>query len=109
MHGPPNQDRSIATATAQWQGDGLYLGRARLRFFNACPANYDDGVTIGALQMGDAVGAGYLARVEANQVGIRAAPGLCVFLRLTRAFPREGQTTSMFTEMTPGHVLHVHS
>ena len=56
--------------------------------------------------MSDAAGSGYLARVEANQVGIRAAPGV-VFLRLTRAFANEGQTTSMFSEMTPGQTLSV--
>ena len=56
--------------------------------------------------MGDAVGSGYMARVEANLVGVRAAPG-AVFLRLTRAFEGEGQKTSMFTEMTPGQALTV--
>ena len=56
--------------------------------------------------MSDAEGIGYLARVEANLVGIQAVPG-AVFLRLTRAFDREGQATSMFTEMTPGQALRV--
>ena len=50
--------------------------------------------------MSDTVKCGYLARVEANFVGVRAAPGV-VFLRLTRSFESEGQVTSMFTEMTP--------
>ena len=56
--------------------------------------------------MGHAVGSGYLAQVEANLVGIRAAPGV-VFLRLTRAFESEGQQTTMFTEMTPGQALNL--
>ena len=53
--------------------------------------------------MREAVGAGYLARVEANRIGLRATPG-AVFLRLIRDFASEGQTTSMFTEMTPAEV-----
>ena len=48
----------------------------------------------------------YLAQVEASLVGIHSAPG-AVFLRLTRDFLGEGQTTSMFTEMTPGQALRV--
>ncbi len=54
--------------------------------------------------MRSALGSGYLAQVEANLVGVRAAPG-AVFLRLSRDFASEGQQTSMFTEMTPGQAL----
>ena len=56
--------------------------------------------------MSSALGSGYLAQVEANFVGVRAAPG-AVFLRLNRSFTSEGQQTSMFTEMTPGQALSV--
>ena len=54
--------------------------------------------------MGQSIGAGYLARVEANFVTVRAAPD-AVFVRLRRTFAGEGQETSMFTEMTPVHAL----
>ena len=54
--------------------------------------------------MGSANGSGYLADVEANLIGIRAAPN-AVFLRLSRAFAGEGKTTTMFTELTPGQTL----
>ena len=54
--------------------------------------------------MAEGIGTGYLARVEANSIAIRSAPN-AVFLRLTRSFAAEGQTTSMFTEMTPGQAL----
>ena len=56
--------------------------------------------------MSSALGSGYLAQVEANLVGVRAAPG-AVFLRLSRNFASENQQTSMFTEMTPGQALSV--
>ncbi len=49
-------------------------------------------------------GAGYLARVEANVVGVRAGPEV-VYIRLARDFPEEGQRTSMFAEVTPGDAL----
>lgn len=54
--------------------------------------------------MGNAVGTGYLAKVEASVVAVRAGPEV-VYLRLTRDFADEGQTTTMFAELEPGHVL----
>ena len=54
--------------------------------------------------MNSALGSGYLAQVEANLVGVSAAPGT-IFLRLSRKFASEGQQTSMFTEMSPGQAL----
>ena len=54
--------------------------------------------------MGETAGSGYLNRVEASIVGVRAVPN-AVFIRLTRSFEAEGQTTCMFAEMTPGQAL----
>ena len=54
--------------------------------------------------MGEAVGVGYLAQVEANRVAVRAAPDV-VFVRLIRDFPAEHQRTAMFCELTPGHAI----
>ena len=54
--------------------------------------------------MSNAAEADYLARVEANIVGVQAAPN-AVFLRLSRAFAGESRLTCMFTEMTPGQVV----
>ncbi len=54
--------------------------------------------------MGEAVGVGYLAQVEANRVGIRAAPDV-VFLRLIRDIASENQLTTMFCELTPGYAI----
>ena len=50
------------------------------------------------------VGIGYLARVEANQIGVRAGPDV-VYVRLSRAFESEGQQTTMFAEIAPGDAL----
>lgn len=49
-------------------------------------------------------GTGYLARVEANTVAVRAGPEV-VYIRLSRDFPSEGQQTSMFAEVSPGDAL----
>ena len=49
-------------------------------------------------------GPGYLARVEANQLGVVPGPNV-VYLRLVRSLGAEGQKTSMFAEMTPGQTL----
>jgi hypothetical protein len=54
--------------------------------------------------MGQAVGAGYLAKVEANFVTVKPGPNV-IFLNMRRTFLSEGQETCMFTEMTPGHAL----
>ena len=51
-------------------------------------------------------GAGYLARVEANTVGVRAGLGV-VYVRLSRDFADEGQRTTMFAERSPGDALAV--
>ena len=51
-------------------------------------------------------GAGYLARVEANTVGVRAGPDV-VYVRLSRNFASEGQQTTMFAELSPGDALAV--
>ncbi len=50
------------------------------------------------------VGVGYLAQVEANQIGVRAGPDV-VYVRLTRAFASEGQQTTMFAEIGPGDAM----
>ena len=49
-------------------------------------------------------GAGYLARVEANTIGVRAGPDV-IYIRLSRDFACEGQQTSMFAEISPGDAL----
>ena len=49
-------------------------------------------------------GSGYLARVEANTVGVRAGPDV-VYIRLSRDFASEGQQTAMFAEVSPGDAL----
>ena len=51
--------------------------------------------------MNEGIGARYLARTEANLIGLRAAPDV-VFLRLVRDVESEGERTCMFTELTPG-------
>ena len=48
--------------------------------------------------------AGYLARVEANTVGVRAGPDV-VYVRLSRDFAGEGTPTIMFAEISPGDAL----
>ena len=49
-------------------------------------------------------GVGYLARVEANMVGVRPGPDV-VYIRLSRNFADEGQQTTMFAELSPGDAL----
>ena len=49
-------------------------------------------------------GTGYLARVEANKVGVRAGPDV-VYIRLFRDFVEEGQQTTMFAELAPGDAM----
>ena len=49
-------------------------------------------------------GAGYLARVEANTVSVRAGPDV-VYVSLARHFASEGQRTAMFAEVSPGDAL----
>jgi len=51
-------------------------------------------------------GTGYLARIEANKVGVRAGPNV-VYIRLFRDFAEEGQQTTMFAELSPGDALAV--
>lgn len=51
-------------------------------------------------------GAGYLARVEANKVGVRAGPEV-IYIRLFRDFAEERQQTTMFAELSPGEALAV--
>jgi hypothetical protein len=51
-------------------------------------------------------GTGYLARVEANKVGVRAGPDV-VYIRLFRDFAEEGQQTTMFAELAPGDAMAV--
>lgn len=50
------------------------------------------------------VGTGYLAQVEANQIGVRAGPDV-VYVRLSRTFDSEGQQTTMFAEIAPGDAM----
>jgi len=50
------------------------------------------------------VGTGYLARVEANEIGVRAGPDV-VYVRLSRNFESEDQVTSMFAEIGPGDAI----
>ena len=54
--------------------------------------------------MGQSVGFGYIAQTEANVVTVRPGPNV-VFLALRRCFEAEEQQTTMFTEMSPGHVM----
>jgi hypothetical protein len=56
--------------------------------------------------MDKVLGSGYLARVEANHLGVVHGPDV-VYLQLIRSFGAEGQRTSMFAEMTPGQALHL--
>lgn len=58
--------------------------------------------------MGRDRGDGYLARVEANTVGVRAGPDV-IYIRLSRDFEAEGQRTSMFAEISPGDALRMAS
>lgn len=51
-------------------------------------------------------GTGYLARVEANKIGMRAGPDV-IYIRLFRDFADEGQQTAMFAELSPGETLAV--
>ena len=51
-------------------------------------------------------GTGYLARIEANKVGVRAGPDI-IYIRLFRDFADEGQQTNMFAELSPGEALAV--
>ena len=56
--------------------------------------------------MEQVAGTGYLARIEANKVGVRAGPDI-VYSRLFRDFASEGQQTTMFIELSPGEALAV--
>ena len=49
-------------------------------------------------------GTGYLTRVEANTIGVRAGPDV-VYVRLSRDFEGEGRPTTMFAEISPGDAL----
>lgn len=61
---------------------------------------------MGAVRMERVAGTGYLARVEANKVGVRAGPDV-VYIRLSRDFADEGQQTTMFAELSPGDALKI--